>query len=138
MSASLQTGAVVAEDFAQYAITFTFTGGGENFNNVIPIQSDAHFYCTTTMFDSTLLAAYATAILINGGSLIQLIDGSTQKALQNIQVPINCLFGTAREPHVWSKGHLFKANAPIGINITGTGAAGQVVRLVFEGLKIPV
>ena len=137
---TLTTGAIIAEDFFQYAIVFAFVTGLENFNTVIPVQSDAHFVCTSTMFDSTLVAPYATAVVAggNGGALIQLIDGATTRALSNIQVPINTLFGTAREPYIWPKQHTFKANAPIGINITGTSGAAMTIRLTFAGIKIPV
>lgn len=132
-------GQIVRDSFFQYVQNFTFAGGTENFTVTIPVQSDAHFICVATQYDSSLqVGAGGGTILAAGGSLVQLTDTSAQRFLQSAQVPISSLFGTAQRPYVWPFTHLFRANGGIGINITGVAAAGQVQRLVFSGFKIPV
>lgn len=126
---------------------FTFAAGTENFQIVLPIQSDAHFICKASAYTNSLEVGNITVNtsvdklqILNGGAVIQLTDGSNNRFLSNVQVPVNLLFGDGRLPHIWEFSFLFKANTSIGINITGTGAgvAGQVIRLAFYGMKIPV
>jgi len=128
-------------DFFQYAVNIAFTSGLENFTPTVPIQYDSHFVCVLTTYSNTLEVGVAANgyVSINGGGVVQLSDGSTNRSLQNIQVPINALFGSAREPFVWPKPHAFRANGAIVVNITGAGAtmAGQTIRLVFGGYKVP-
>lgn len=146
-SASRRLGDITKDSFFQYSIAYTFITGLDNFNNVIQILSDAHFLCMSTAYTNTLEVgntAVTTAVswlrIQDGGAVIQLTDGGTQRQLQNIQVPVCSLFGSGELPHVWEFTHLFRANTQIGINITGIGAAvaGQVIRLIFTGMKIPV
>lgn len=125
------------------ATPFTFAAGTENFQVVLPIQSDAHFICKASAYTNSLEVATAAipfANILNGGAVIQLTDGSNNRFLSNVQVPLNLLFGDGKLPHIWEFSFLFRANTSIGINITGNGAAvaGQVIRLAFYGMKVPV
>ncbi len=144
-------GDITRDCFFQYVPPnpFTFTLGNENFQVAIPIQSDADFLCTSTAYTNSaevgnMAAGTATPYVrvSNGGAVIQLTDGSSQRFLSSGQVPLNSLFGDGRLPHVWEYTHLFRANGSIVINITGMAAAapfaGQVIRLVFSGFKVPV
>lgn len=146
-------GDIRVDSYFQYSIAYTFTLGSENFNNVIQILSDAHFLCMSTSYTNSVEVGSTSAVppvgigynklsVVNGGAVIQLTDGGTQRQLQNIQVPVNTLFGSGELPHIWEFTHLFRANTQIGINITGMAAAapfaGQVIRLVFSGMKVPV
>jgi hypothetical protein len=141
-------GAIWRDSFFQYASNaLTFAAGTENFQQTIQIQTDAHFLCVMTMYDNTLIVPGTGAltgagfpVCINGGAVIQLTDASAQRALQSAQVPINTIFGTAQRPYVWPFTHAFRAGGGISFSITGAGAtvAGQVIRLVFAGFKIPV
>lgn len=124
---------------------FTFPVGNENFQIVIPIQSDAHFIVKASSYTNSLEVnatpgSAAVSPVLNGGGVIQLTDGSNNRFLSNVQIPINLLFGDGRLPHIWEFSFLFKANTSIGVNITGTGAAvaGEVIRLAFYGMKVPV
>jgi hypothetical protein len=140
--------AIVRDSFFEYAsAALTFAAGTENFNQTIQVQADAHFLCVMTMYDSTVIVPGTGAltgagfpVCLNGGALIQLTDASAQRQLQSAQVPINTLFGTAQRPYIWPFTHAFRANGGIGFNITGAGAsvAGQVIRLVFGGFKVPI
>jgi hypothetical protein len=143
-------GNILWDEYFKYSITFTFTTGAENFQQVIPIQSDAHFIAMASSYTNshevgTTAGAgigYPYVNIWNGGAVVQITDGGNQHFLSNIQVPVNCLFGTGQLPHVWEFTHLFRANTPLAINITGMGAAapfaGQVIQLVFYGMKIPL
>lgn len=144
-------GDITRDSFFQYAPPnpFTFALGSENFQTAIQIQTDADFLCTSTAYTNSAEignAAAGTAVskvnILNGGAVIQLSDGSSQRFLSSVQVPLNALFGDGRLPHIWEYTHLFRAGGSIGINITGMGAvapfAGQVIRLVFSGFKVPV
>lgn len=141
-------GQITRDAFFQYAITFgvaplLFTVGTESFQLTVPIQSDAHFICVMSEYDNSLAAATnnnGLAGLIGGGALVLLTDASAQRQLASAAVPVNTLFGTAQRPFVWPFTHLFRANGGITVNITGTSVAGagQVVRLIFSGFKIPI
>jgi hypothetical protein len=140
-------GDVLTDSFFTYApaSTFVFSAANENFQTVLPIQSDAHFLCKATGYTNSAEAGNATGTtatpyvnVVNGGAIIQLTDGSNNRFLSNVQVPLNLLFGSGQLPHVWEFSFLFKANTSIGINITGTAGISQTVRLVFYGMKIPV
>lgn len=127
------------------AAPFTFVTGLENFQVVIPIQSDAHFIVKASAYTNSVEIGNAVATtavskvnVLNGGAIVQLTDGSNNRFLSNVQVPLNLLFGDGRLPHIWEFSFLFKANTSIGINITGTLGAAQVIRLAFYGMKIPV
>jgi hypothetical protein len=124
---------------------FTFVTGLENFQVVVPIQSDAHFICKASAYTNSVEIGNAVAttavskvLVLNGGAVIQLTDGSNNRFLSNVQVPLNLVFGDGRLPHIWEFSFLFKANTSLGINITGTLGAAQVIRLAFYGMKIPV
>ncbi len=142
-------GDVRVDRFAQLSIAYTFPTGAENFNNVLQVQSDAHFLCMSTAYTNDHEIGISGAgvgvpwlRVINGGAIVELTDVSTGIRLQNIQLPVCSLFGSGELPHIWEFTHLFKANTQIGINITGMGAAapfaGQTLRLVFTGMKVPV
>jgi hypothetical protein len=141
-------GQITRDSFFQYAVTFgvaptVFTVGTETFNVTIPIQSDAHFICVMTEYDNSLQAATANngaAGIVGGGAVVLLTDTSAQRQLASQQVPVNTLFGTAQRPYVWPFTHLFRANGGIGVQITGTAVAGagQIIRLVFAGFKVPI
>ena len=144
-------GDVIRDRWFTYAAgPFTFTVGNENFNTIIPIQSDADFLCvSTTYYNSAELGVSGAGVgtpyqsLVNGGALVQLADGSTNAAMSSQQVPVDSIFGNGRLPHIWEFTHLFRASGNIGINMTGVGAgvdaraAGQVIRLNFHGFKVP-
>lgn len=148
----LGLGNILEDCFFQYAPQnpFTFTAGNENFQVVIPIQSDAHFVCVSSVYSNTNESGNAVATtstpyihITNGGAVIQLTDGGSNRPLSNVQVPVNSLFGFSAElPHIWAMPVLFRANTSIGINITGVAAtavfAAQVIRLTFNGYKIPL
>lgn len=126
------------DQFYQYAATFTFVTGLETFGVNIQILNDAHFMCVSTSYSNSLEVGGPQVVILNGGGTVQITDGSG-RLLSNQLVPINTLFGTAREPFIWPFTHPFRANGYIGIQITGAGAvmAGGVVRLVFNGFKVP-
>ncbi|MGH7187450.1 MAG: hypothetical protein ACREIB_14375, partial [Pseudomonadota bacterium] len=137
------------DSFFQYAINFAYTVGPVALTGTIAIQSDAHFMCVETVYDVALTAAPAFGVgnlgavpqLASGGCLVQLTDGGTQRAMQNIPVPASTLFGSAQRPFVWPFSHVFKANTSIGVLSTGVSAAamvGTTVRYVFAGFKIPI
>jgi hypothetical protein len=136
-------GMVGKDDLFEFAQNFTFGAAGtDNFIITLPIQFDAHFVCTNTMYSNNkeIGAAANGFVTVDGGAVVQISDASTQRALSNIQVPLNCLFGTAREPYIWPIPHVFRANGGITINITGNGAvmANAIVKLIFSGFKTPV
>jgi hypothetical protein len=139
-------GDVFVDSFFQYSITMggaQFAAGTETLVGTIPIQSDAHFICVHSMYETGVATATnATRItLLNGGALVKLTDGATQRDLTNLVggVPADCLFGSAERPYMWPLTHLFKANTPISFQITGQGAAliGLNLRFVLGGFKIP-
>lgn len=136
-------GDVGLDSFFQYGINFAFTVGTEALPGNIPIQSDAHFMCQETVYDLALTSGAASVGVvpaqISGGALIQITDGATQRAMQNIQIPISTFAGSAQRPFVWPFTHLFKANTSISLLVTGTSVAMALVtlRLVFVGFKVP-
>jgi len=145
-------GDILFDSYFQYAINFVYTTGLEALTGTIPIQSDAHFMCVETAYDVALTAVPAIAATNLGpgmsaasqaglgGTLVQLTDGGTQRAMSNIAVPASTLFGTAQRPFVWPFTHVFKANTSIGVLSTGVSAALMAlttVRYVFCGFKIP-
>jgi hypothetical protein len=141
---------VVRDSFFQYGSNaFTFTVGNENLQQSIQIQSDAHFLCTSLSYTNTAEvgnSANQTATpyvrISNGGALVQITDGSSQRFLSNVQVPLSTLFGPGFQPHILELTHLFRANGFINVSLTGMNNAapfaGQVIRLVFSGFKVPV
>lgn len=140
-------GDVFIDSFFQYSITMggtSFVTGLETLTGSIPIQSDGNFMCVSSMYETGVpVATNATRItLLNGGVLVKLTDGATQRDLTNLVggVPADTLFGTAERPHLWSLTHLFRANTPITFQITGQGASviGLNFRFVLEGYKVPV
>lgn len=120
----------------------SFVTGLETLTTTIPIQSDANFLCVHTMYDTGVAGATASTsvTLLNGGIVVTLTDGATQRALSNIPVPADAIFGTGQRPYMWPLTHLFRANTPIGIQVTGQAAAviGLTMRLIFGGFKVPV
>jgi hypothetical protein len=142
-------GNILFDEFFTYSIVLTWTTGAENLQQVIPIQSDAHFVCMVSTYTNShevgnMAATTSTPYvnIWNGGAVVQLTDGGNQHFLSNIQVPVNSIFGTGQLPFIWPLTHLFRANTPLAINITGMGAAapfaGQVIQLNFHGMKIPL
>ncbi|HLB37476.1 MAG TPA: hypothetical protein VJL31_12970 [Gemmatimonadales bacterium] len=128
------SGNVLFDDMFQYAVNFTFAGN-ENLQSTIPIQADADFVCVLSTYDTNVTPAVAGAAF--GGSLVQLTDLSTNRALQNIPVAASTLFGTAQRPFWWPFTHCFRRNGGIVVSATGIAAATvQVVRYVFAGYKI--
>lgn len=138
-------GDVFIDSSFQYGIAMggaAFVTGLETLVGTIPIQSDANFLCVHTVYDPGVLDGDTDPrnTLLQGGVLVTITDGATQRDLSNIPIPVNCLFGSAQQPYMWPLTHLFRANTPIGIRITGTAVAmiGITVRLVFGGFKVPV
>lgn len=142
-------GNILYDEFFEYTITFTFTTGAENFQQVIPIQSDAHFICMSTAYtndheigNNAATTATPYVRIVNGGATVLLTDGGNQHFLSNAPVPVSTIFGSGELPHVWEFTHMFKANTPLAISITGMGAAapfaGQTIRLIFSGMKVPL
>lgn len=128
-------GQIIRDSFFINAINFTFVGN-ENLQGVIQIQSDAHFLCVMTMFDTNVAAGVAGAAF--GGTLVQITDGASAQQLSNIILPVTALFGTAQRPYWWPLTHLFRASGFIGISATGVaGATAQTVRYCFGGYKVP-
>ena len=150
MAKRMKLGDIFIDSFFQYSITMTYVVGTETLTNVIPIQSDADFICVHSMYDdghpSSAAAAQAAANIpanfTNGGSLVKLTDGATQRDLTNLVggVPASCLFGTAQQPYMWPLTHRFRANTPIGFQITGQTVllAALNQRFVLGGFKIPL
>lgn len=120
----------------QYTATLTFTVAGQTIRTTIPIQSDAHFMCSTSQFDTT--TQVIDPGLDNGGSLALITDGGTNRDLANAQVATNLIFGNAKDPYIWPMTHMFRANSYIGLTVTDTTGAAQVLRLVFSGIKVPL
>lgn len=130
--------AVLRNSFFQYVQNFVFVAN-ETQQATIAIQSDAHFLCVMTLYDTNGAAgAGVVPGLLSGGSLVQLTDASGQRFLSSNPVPASALFGTAQRPFVWPFTHLFRANGGITISTTGTTGAAQTVRYVFAGYKVPV
>ena len=145
----LGLGNILTNDVFWYtpATPFLFTTGLENLQQAIPIQSDAHFICTASMYTNTLEVGNNTATtatpyvrVLNGGATLTLTDGGSQRFLSSANVPVSSIFGTGELPYIWPLTHLFRANTSINISITGVGAvmAGQSIRLVFAGFKVPL
>jgi hypothetical protein len=144
-------GDVFIDTFFQFSVTLggvAFVTGLETLNATIPIQSDANFLCVHTMMDNGsvatgLAAAPNLPAFANGGIVVTITDGATQRALSNIPIPATALFGSAQRPYMWPLTHLFRANTPITIQATGQGIGpptviGVTFRLVFGGFKVPV
>lgn len=138
LAAQQTTARVLKNNFFEYGQNFIFVAN-ENQQATIPIQSDAHFVCVMTMYDTSAGAgASGGTVLAAGGATVQISDSAQQRFLSSIAIPISALFGTAQRPFVWPWTQLFRANGGINISITGTTGAAQTVRLVFAGYKIPV
>jgi hypothetical protein len=138
-------GDILWDSMFHYAINLGGAGFGtglETIAGTIPIQSDANFLCVHSMYETGVpTATNATRVtLLNGGVVVQLTDGASQRALSNIPIPADTLFGSAERPYLWPLTHLFRANTSIGIQITGQGAAvvGLTFRFVFGGFKVKV
>ena len=71
----------------------SFITGLETLTTTIPIQSDANFLCVHTMYDTGIPGATASTqvTLLNGGIVVTLTDGATQRSLSNIPVPAGFL-----------------------------------------------
>jgi hypothetical protein len=134
--------ALYMDAFFQYGANALFDGTGANTLTVnIPIQADAHFMCVHTMVNNSAeVGASGGTVILQGGGVVQIQDGASQRFLNNIAVPVQSLFGTAREPYVWPFTHVFRANGFIGITVTGAGAtmANATLRFVFSGIKMPI
>jgi hypothetical protein len=133
-------GDVLIDEYFEYGITIAFVAD-ENVIKNIPIQADAHFYCVSSYMNSSAATGQGTfqgAGVDRGGSLVQLTDGASQRALSNVQVPANALFGSAQHPFIWPLRKIFRANGSITLNVTGTTGAAQTVDYVFGGFKIPL
>ncbi len=129
--------AVIKNSAFFYDILFTFTAVGQQLQDIIRIQSDAHFVCVSSQYDS---ADAQPSTLLQGGGTIQLQDSSGQRFLSVNQVPFSTIFGTGQRPFVWPFTHIFRANG--GIVLTATNQAALVAgvhryRFVFAGYKIP-
>lgn len=116
-----------------------FVTGLETLTGTIPIQSDADFIAVHSTYDMGVTNAVFLT-LPNGGALVQLTDGSSQRQLQSAPIPSSTLFGTAQRPYMWPLAYRFRANAPIGFQVTGTAAAmiGVTLRFVIGGFKVPL
>jgi hypothetical protein len=134
-------GDVFFDEFFEYNITFTLTVAGETARSAIPIQSDAHFvWCAAYMNSNAATGAgtFMGAGVNRGGSVVQITDGGTQRALSSAQVPANTIFGTAQRPFILPLRKLFRANTSINFNVTDTTAGAQVVDYVMGGFKVPL
>jgi hypothetical protein len=138
----LKLGDIIYDEMFQYSVTLSFTVALGNIVTTIPIQADAHFIWVAGVMNSsaaTTTSSFQGAGVNRGGSLIQITDGSTNRQLSNVQVPANCLFGSAQRPFVLPLRKLFRANSPIGINATDTtNTTSQVTDYVFCGFKVPL
>lgn len=142
-------GDVTRDIFYQFTSNaFLFTVGNENQTQSLAIGSDSHFLWVSAAYtndhevgNSTATTATPYVSIANGGALVQITDGASQRQLSNFGVPVNSLFGNGQLPHVLEFTHLFRANSSINISITGMAAAapfaGQTIRLVFSGFKVP-
>jgi hypothetical protein len=138
----LKLGDIIYDEVFQYSTVMSFTVALGTLVTTIPIQSDAHFIWVAGVMNSNAASGAGTfqgAGVNRGGALIQVTDGSTNRQLSNVQVPANCLFGSAQRPFVLPLRKLFKANSPIGINATDTtNTTTQVIDFVFCGFKVPL
>lgn len=134
--------ALYTDAFFEYATNVLLDGTGANtVTSNIPIQSDAHFMVIHSMVNNSIeVGASGGVVALQGGGVVLLTDGSSQRFLGSIPVPVSCLFGTAREPYVWPFTHVFRANGFIGVQVTGAGAtmANATLRFVFSGIKLPI
>jgi hypothetical protein len=137
--AGLKLGDILSDEFFQYEVTVIFVGSDNQIKS-IPIQADAHFIVVSSYYNSSAAsgAGWMGSGLTRGGSLVQLTDGGTQRALSNAQVPVNTLFGSAQRPYVWPLRKMFRANTSITFNVTDTTAAAQTVDYVLGGFKVPL
>jgi hypothetical protein len=122
----------------QYAVNITFVTGVDTIPGTIPIQADAHFLATHSMYESGL-SPTAMLALPNGGALVQVSD-TDQKPLQFIPVPVTTIFGTGQRPYIWPMTKLFRANGIIPFVVTGLNAAFAAItmRFVIGGFKVRV
>ena len=151
MARRTRLGDVFVDSMFQYSITMggaAFVTGLETLVGTIPIQTDADFLCVHSMYDdgglATGLLGARKPVLANGGVLVKLTDGATQRDLTNLVggVPVTALFGSAQRPYMWPLTHLFRANTPISFQITGQGIGpptviGVTFRFVLGGIKLP-
>lgn len=138
-------GDVFIDTMFHYAINIggtQFATGLETLTGTIPIQNDANFLCVMGMYETGVATATNSTrvTLLNGGVLVQLTDGATQRALSNIPVPADTIFGSGERPYMWPLTHIFKANTPITFQVIGQGAAviGLTFRFVLGGFKVPI
>ncbi len=138
----LKLGDIIYDEFFQYIATLSFTVALGTLVTSIPIQADAHFIWVAGVMNSnaaTTTSSFQGAGVNRGGSMVQVTDGSTNRQLSNVQVPADCLFGSAQRPFVLPLRKLFRANSSIGINATDTtNTATQVTDFVFCGFKVPL
>lgn len=133
-------GDIIRDEAFYYILTVTFSAS-QNVTLNIPIQSDAHFVVVSSYMNSSVAtggANFQGAGVNRGGSMVQLIDGGTQRGLSNAQVPADTIFGSAQRPFVWPFRKIFRANTPVIFNLTDTTAGAQVVDYVLGGFKVPV
>jgi hypothetical protein len=135
----VKLGDIFYDEFFEYIMTVTFAGS-DNLQRVIPIQADAHFVWVSAYFNSSGQSGvgWQGSGLNRGGSVVQITDGGTQRALSSAQVPVNTLFGSAQRPFVLPLRKMFRANTSINLSLTDTTAAAQTVDYVFGGFKIPL
>jgi len=146
-------GDVFIDSFFQYTVSIggaSFVTGLETLVATIPIQTDADFVCVHTVYEDSnvytgLQAAPNKPGMLNGGILVKLTDGATQRDLTNFVggVPVTSLFGSAQRHYMWPLTQLFRANTPISIQVTGQGVGpptviGVTFRLTFGGFKVPI
>lgn len=133
-------GDVIVDEVFWYIGTITFVANETQTLN-IPIQADAHFLWVAGVMNTNAATGAGTfqgACVNRGGSVVQITDGGTQRALQSAQIPANTLFGSAQLPMICPLRKIFRANTSINISATGTTGAAQVVDYVFGGFKIPL
>ena len=143
---ALALGRIYEDETADYSTgPISFTLGTEPFNNVIQIQSDAHFVCIETTYTNSLevcAAGSTIPVFKYGGATLQVVPGNTGKPLQNVATPIRELAGDARLPYVWPLPYLFLANSTLGSQGVGSGVgppsmAGGEIRITYHGYKVP-
>jgi len=145
-------GDVFIDSFFQYSVTVggaSFVTGLETLVATIPIQTDADFVCVHSVYEDSQIATGLAAAPnvgkpLNGGILVRMTDGATQRDLTNLigGVPVTSLFGSGQRPYMWPLTHLFRANTPISFQVTGQGVGpptvvGMTFRLTLGGFKVP-
>lgn len=140
IAAEPKLGDLFYDEVFWYETTVVFTGSDTQLKS-IQVQADAHFLWVWSAMNCSGASGAGTfqgAGLDRGGSLVQITDGGTQRALMNAQVPADTIFGSAQRPCVNPLRKLFRANTTIQFSVTDITGGAQTTDYVLGGFKIPL